>query len=148
MRAWGLCLWLLSGAALASEGGIKDANAPLESLQPEQENDRIEIGGLVIDRTFTRFGQSFYRHFSRLREDEDPAGRDNLTIHERPTARWGSLIWITANRKVLFRTSLSPVRSQGEESAQQAWGQVKTVLQQQKVAMLFMDTFDLEHDEL
>ncbi|MCS3461318.1 CsgE family curli-type amyloid fiber assembly protein [Aeromonas rivuli] len=145
MRSWLLCLWLISGALAASEG---DANAPLESLQPEQENDRIEIGGLVIDRTFTRFGQGFYHHFSRLREDEDPHARENITIHERPTARWGSLIWITHNRKVLFRTALSPVRSQGEAAAQQAWAQVSEVLRQQKVAILFMDTFDLEHDEL
>ena len=133
MRTWLLCLWLISGALAANEG---DANTPLESLQPEQESDRIEIGGLVIDRTFTRFGQVFYHHFSRLREDEDP------------NARWGSLIWITHNRKVLFRTALSPVRSQGEAAAQQAWVQVNEILQQQKVAILFMDTFDLEHDEL
>ena len=145
MRTWLLCLWLISGALAANEG---DANTPLESLQPEQESDRIEIGGLVIDRTFTRFGQVFYHHFIRLREDEDPNARENITIHERPTARWGSLIWITHNRKVLFRTALSPVRSQGEAAAQQAWVQVNEILQQQKVAILFMDTFDLEHDEL
>ena len=145
MRTWLLCLWLISGALAANEG---DANTPLESLQPEQESDRIEIGGLVIDRTFTRFGQVFYHHFSRLREDEDPNARENITIHERPTSRWGSLIWITHNRKVLFRTALSPVRSQGEAAAQQAWVQVNEILQQQKVAILFMDTFDLEHDEL
>lgn len=83
-----------------------------------------------------------------MREDEDPNARENITIHERPTARWGSLIWITHNRKVLFRTALSPVRSQGEAAAQQAWVQVNEILQQQKVAILFMDTFDLEHDEL
>ena len=145
MQRWLLCLWLAAAPLLADD---EDVNAPLESLQPEQENDRIEIGGLVIDRTFTRFGQGFYHHFSRLREDEDPDGRENLTIHERPTARWGSLVWVTHNRKVLFKTALSPVRSQGELAAQQAWGQVSKILRQQKVAMMFMDTFDLEHDEL
>ena len=41
MRTWLLCLWLISGALAANEG---DANTPLESLQPEQESDRIEIG--------------------------------------------------------------------------------------------------------
>ena len=145
MRHWLLCLWLLSGALAANEGA---ANEPIESLQPEQESDRIEIGGLVIDRTFTRFGQVFYHHFSRLREDDDPNARENITRHERPTARWGSLIGINHNRKVLFRTALSPVRSQGEAAAQQAWAQVSEALRQQKVANLFMDTFDLEHDEL
>lgn len=145
MRTWLLCLWLISGALAANEG---DANTPLESLQPEQESDRIEIGGLVIDRTFTRFGQVFYHHFSRLREDEDPNARENITIHERPTARWGSLIWITHNRKVIFKTALSPGRNQQEQSAKLAWSQVRQTLEQQKIATLFMDTFDLEHDEL
>ena len=145
MRTWLLCLWLISGALAANEG---DANTPLESLQPEQESDRIEIGGLVIDRTFTRFGQVFYHHFSRLREDEDPNARENITIHERPTARWGSLIWITHNRKVIFKTALSPGRNQQEQSAKLAWSQVRQTLEQQQIATLFMDTFDLEHDEL
>ena len=139
------CLSLLWGCTTVVAA---EADTPLESVQPEQESDRLDVDGLVLDRTFTRFGQGFYNEFTRLRSDEDPDARENLTIHERPTARWGSLIWITHNRKVLFRTALSPVRSQGEAAAQQAWVQVNEILQQQKVAILFMDTFDLEHDEL
>lgn len=139
------CLALLWGCTTVVAA---DADAPLESVQPEQESDRLDVDGLVLDRTFTRFGQGFYNEFTRLRSDEDPDARENLTIHERPTARWGSLIWITHNRKVIFKTALSPGRNQQEQSAKLAWSQVRQTLEQQKIATLFMDTFDLEHDEL
>ena len=102
----------------------------------------------MIDRTFHPFLVRFYHHFSRLREDEDPNARENITIHERPTARWGSLIWITHNRKGAVWDGPLPGAQSGEAAAQQAWVQVNEILQQQKVAILFMDTFDLEHDEL
>jgi curli production assembly/transport component CsgE len=49
---------------------------------------------------------------------------------------------------VIFKTALSPGRNQQEQSAKLAWSQVRQTLEQQKIATLFMDTFDLEHDEL
>ncbi len=89
-----------------------------------------------------------WRHCTESSQFKTTAPRENLTIHERPTARWGSLIWITHNRKVIFKTALSPGRNQQEQSAKLAWSQVRQTLEQQKIATLFMDTFDLEHDEL
>lgn len=85
-----------------------EADVPLESVQPEQESDRLDVDSLILDRTFIRFGQGFYNEFTRLRSDENPDARENLAIHERPTARWGTLIWITHNRKMIFKTALSP----------------------------------------
>ncbi|MGL4933440.1 MAG: curli production assembly/transport protein CsgE [Aeromonas sp.] len=129
-------------------GQAANIDTPLEGIKPEQENNQLDVDGLVLDRTFTRIGQGFYNEFTRLRDDEDPDARENLTIHERPSARWGSQIWITYNRKVIFKTALSPGRNQQEQSAKLAWSQVRQVLEQQQLATLFLDTFDLEHDEL
>ncbi|PKQ73188.1 CsgE [Aeromonas sobria] len=142
------CLALCLSLAWVPLGQAANIDVPLEAVQPEPESDRLDVDGLVLDRTFTRFGQGFYNEFTRLRSDEDPDAQENLTIHERPTARWGSLIWITHNRKVIFKTALSPGRNQQEQSAKLAWSQVRQTLEQQKIATLFMDTFDLEHDEL
>ncbi|MCM8325103.1 hypothetical protein M8U86_08385, partial [Enterobacter hormaechei] len=49
----------------------------------------VEVPGLLTDHTVTSVGHDFYRAFSDKWESDYPG---NLTINERPSARWGS--WI------------------------------------------------------
>lgn len=57
----------------------------------------VEVPGLLTDHTVTSVGHDFYRAFSDKWESDYPG---NLTINERPSARWGSWITITANQDV------------------------------------------------
>ncbi|MWL73988.1 curli production assembly/transport protein CsgE, partial [Escherichia coli] len=65
----------------------------------------VEIPGLLTDHTVSSVGHSFYRAFSDKWESDYPG---NLTINERPSARWGSWITITVNQDVIFQTFLFP----------------------------------------
>ncbi|HBU96234.1 MAG TPA: curli production assembly/transport protein CsgE, partial [Leclercia adecarboxylata] len=67
----------------------------------------VEIPGLLTDHTVSAVGHAFYRGFSDKWESDYPG---NLTINERPSARWGSWITITVNQDVIFQTFLFPTK--------------------------------------
>lgn len=67
-----------------------------------------EIQGLILDRTITLSGNSFYKKFSSHWLVANISQPFNLTITEIPSARWGNLISISSQEKVFFRTSLRP----------------------------------------
>ena len=66
----------------------------------------VEVPGLLTDHTVSSIGHDFYRAFSDKWESEYTG---NLTINERPSARWGSWITITINQDVIFQTFLFPI---------------------------------------
>lgn len=61
----------------------------------------VEVPGLLTDHTVSSIGHDFYRAFSDKWESKYTG---NLTINERPSARWGSWITITVNQDVIFQT--------------------------------------------
>lgn len=67
----------------------------------------VEVPGLLTDHTVSSIGHEFYRAFSDKWESEYTG---NLTINERPSARWGSWITITVNQDVIFQTFLFPMK--------------------------------------
>jgi curli production assembly/transport component CsgE len=64
----------------------------------------VEVPGLLTDHTVSSIGHDFYRAFSDKWESKYTG---NLTINERPSARWGSWITITVNQDVIFQTFYS-----------------------------------------
>jgi hypothetical protein len=81
--------------------GIMLAGGNLQAVE-------VEVPGLLTDHTVTSVGHDFYRAFSDKWESDYPG---NLTINERPSARWGSWITITANQDVIYQTFLFPTTS-------------------------------------
>ncbi|EGK29048.1 curli production assembly/transport protein CsgE [Escherichia coli] len=73
----------------------------------------VEVPGLLTDHTVSSIGHDFYRAFSDKWES-DYTG--NLTINERPSARWGSWITITVNQDVIFQTFLFPLKRDFEKT--------------------------------
>ena len=105
------------------------------------------IQGLVVDNTITRFGHDFYRHFtSRL---TDTTSMDfNLVVLERPSARWGSLVWVEYERRVLYRQFLQPNNNQLMDAATAAADMVVENIARRRLEDLLQDNFDMERDEL
>jgi curli production assembly/transport component CsgE len=81
-------------------------------------NDRL--GGIVINRTMTVLGWDFYSTFSEIWEALHPDSPYMLTIIERPTAQFGSEIWVDYRDIHIFHTFLSPARSGVKEASQEA----------------------------
>lgn len=160
------CMVLLVGASSAAFAGGSSENGPTGVVSDGvplridrtwsglQGGVRVDMRqrdpyvGLVADGTVTFIGQEFYRAFMNTWLELGMTDRYSLSIHERPSARWGSMVWVEfANRRV-FSTFLSPglrasIAETGEQAARQAHQNVVDVDLQR---LLFKDP-DLAADE-
>lgn len=109
--------------------------------------DEDEIMGFIVDNSISNIGHEFYRYFTeRLR---DTSKLDfNLVVRERPSARWGSLVWVEYEGRVLYRSFLAPNTALLQPAAYQAADQVLEEISRLKLENLLYDTFDMERDEL
>lgn len=104
----------------------------------------VEVPGLLTDHTVSSIGHDFYRAFSDKWESEYPG---NLTINERPSARWGSWITITVNQDVIFQTFLFPTKRDFEKTVGFALAQTEDALNRRQIDQTLLSTGDLTHDE-
>lgn len=106
-----------------------------------------EIMGFIVDNSISHIGHEFYRYFSeRLR---DTSKLDfNLVLRERPSARWGSLVWIEYEQRVLYRRFLPPNTAEMQPVAYEAADLVLEEISRHKLERLLQDTHDMEKDEL
>lgn len=104
----------------------------------------VEIPGLLTDHTVSSVGHSFYRAFSDKWESDYPG---NLTINERPSARWGSWITITVNQDVIFQTFLFPSKQGLDDNVNVALAQTEEALNRLQIDKALLSTGDLAQDE-
>ena len=104
----------------------------------------VEVPGLLTDHTVSSIGHDFYRAFSDKWESDFPG---NLTINERPSARWGSWITITVNQDVIFQTFLFPTKRDFEKTVVFALAQTEDALNRRQIDKTLLSTGDLTHDE-
>ena len=109
--------------------------------------DEAELQGFITDNTISRSGHEFYVRFcERL---NDISGLDfNLAVKERPSARWGVLVWVEHENHTLYRRFLQPNLGNIAESAYQAADFVLEEINRRRIEALFEDTHDLAKDEL
>ncbi|HEX7387135.1 MAG TPA: curli production assembly/transport protein CsgE [Castellaniella sp.] len=81
---------------------------------------RDPLRGIVINRTMTVLGWDFYTDFSAVWRSLYPDSEFTLNVAERPTAKYGSEIWVIYRDRPLFHTFLSPARSRVRGIAKQA----------------------------
>ncbi|URO00778.1 curli production assembly/transport protein CsgE [Leclercia adecarboxylata] len=104
----------------------------------------VEIPGLLTDHTVSAVGHAFYRGFSDKWESDYPG---NLTINERPSARWGSWITITVNQDVVFQTFLYPSKTDLDKNVVFALAQTEEALNRLQIDKALLSTGDLAQDE-
>lgn len=78
------------------------------------------LGGVVVNRTVTVLGHDFYRYFATWWRETDEDNQYSISIHERPSARWGSEVWVQFRRDRVFHTFLPPARSRTKEISKMA----------------------------
>ncbi|QKX15969.1 curli production assembly/transport protein CsgE [Microbulbifer sp. YPW1] len=147
-----LCALLAVNLALPAESiAQQEDSGALEDTAPSTDDDAAiedEISGFNIDQTITRTGHDFARFMSEYRNLNYPDSDYNLTIQERPSARWGNLIWITYNNKTVFRRFISPSTNNIRALAEEASQMIHEMVLQEKIRAAFTDHFDLGKDEL
>lgn len=99
-----MAVWIGSSLALANEPANPTDALPANEQEaidainqlsspdgPEVQgstNGGSELTGVMVDRTITMAGKTFYRAFSQRAMDNLIIGNATITIKERPDARW------------------------------------------------------------
>ena len=104
----------------------------------------VEIPGLLTDHTVASIGHDFYRAFS---DKWESSWTGNLTINERPSARWGSWITITINQTVVYQTFMFPTRRDFDKNVDIALAQTHEALDRRQIDQTLLSTRDLATDE-
>ncbi|EAP2784737.1 curli production assembly/transport protein CsgE [Salmonella enterica] len=106
--------------------------------------NNVEVPGLLTDHTVSSVGHDFYRAFSDKWESEYTG---NLTINERPSARWGNWITITVNQGVIFQTFLFPMKRDFEKTVVFTLAKTEEALNRRQIDQTLLSTSDLARDE-
>jgi curli production assembly/transport component CsgE len=129
-------------ATLSGTPGARTAD--IEGKQPLAD----ELGGVVTTDTVTLAGQDFYTWFAQAWGTIPLSERYIVSVHERPSARYGSLVWVEYNQRRVFQAFLPIARSNvkpvAEGAAQIAF---QNVMQADLTRLLFRDA-DMATDEL
>ena len=104
----------------------------------------VEVPGLLTDHTVSSIGHDFYRAFSDKWESDYPG---NLTINERPSARWGSWITIRVNQDVVYQTFLFPTKRDFDQNVAYALAQTEDAINRLQIDKALLGTGDLAKDE-
>jgi curli production assembly/transport component CsgE len=128
-RQW-WCALIFSVAACCAQAGEED-----------------EMMGFIVDDTISHIGHDFYYSFSERLRDTSPMDF-NLVVRERPDARWGSLVTVEYQQRLVYRRFLPPNTVELKDEAYAAADWVRRQVVQRKLEALLQDTTDLEKDEL
>jgi curli production assembly/transport component CsgE len=118
---------------------------------PKQERSRLQeerYGGVVVNQAVTVAGQNFYQCFVASWREKETSDWYEISIHERPSARWGSQIWIEYAQKRVFQASLpsalSHIRALSEQAADIAYRRIADV----EIERLLVRETDVGPDEI
>lgn len=137
--------WLAAVPAALHAQGDPGIDA---GILDERVGRALEASGFVVDRTATNFGAQFVRFFSEAWREIDGTDGIDVTIVERPSARYGSLVWVEHNGRPLVRTFLYAGRSATIRPAAVAAAQyVARQVADDALARLLMHDPDLARDE-
>lgn len=105
-----LCAGLLF-AAMAARAA--DDEVPIDSgTSIELSGTQFEYAtGFIVDRTMTHFGAAFVHDFSTAWRSQTGTDGVDLTIIEKPSARWGSAITVEYNNRPAAKVFLYAGRS-------------------------------------
>ena len=106
------------------------------------------LHGVVVNRTVTVQGQDFYQAFSMSWQQLDENNRYSITIYEKPSARWGSEVWVEYRRQRVFHAFLPPARSQTKQISQQAAQIAFQNIEDNEIDRMFNQSDDLGPEEM
>ncbi len=159
-----VAVWIMSSSVLANEpadaadalpaneqeavDAINQLSSPDGPEVRGNANGGSELTGVMVDRTITMAGKTFYRAFSQRAMDNLIIGNTTITIKERPDARWGSQVWVMEGNRMYFRTQLSPRINEADRAAEEAVETVERALIERQISAAVTSDKDLGKEEI
>ncbi|MBS9404256.1 hypothetical protein KG088_11495 [Halomonas sp. TRM85114] len=130
------------------EGIVEKPGQAEEELDRQFSLGEPGIQGVLIDRTVTMTGKTFFRQFGKLSLEHPVIREANLAIYERPSARWGSQIWIMLDNKVIFEATMPPRLSDIDQYVKVAIEQVEEMVIRETILQALDNDPDLADQEI
>lgn len=80
----------------------------------------IELGGIVIDRTITRFGKDFFFYYTSYWRDIPATDGITVVIHEQVFPQAGTRLWVEMDREVIYETYFGRRQNDVRKTAERA----------------------------
>jgi curli production assembly/transport component CsgE len=102
---------------------------------------------IVTSQPITVAGHEFCRYFIAAWLDKPGSDRHTIAIRERPSARWGTQVWVEYGPRRVFQVQLPPARTElkmlGENAADSVYQAVQDIERQRTL----IHDADLASDE-
>ncbi len=82
--------------------------------------DDIELSGLVLDRTISRFGKDFSFYYSGYWRDMPGTEGVSVVIYEQVYPQAGTVLWIEMNQQKIYQTYFGRRYNDVKQMAEQA----------------------------
>ena len=138
-------------AVAQTSGSVNGNGAAKEEENVDERAARLfedPLRGVVVNRTITVQGQEFYQFFSMRWSYIAGDTSYTLSVHERPSARWGSEIWVEYRRDRVFHMFLPPIRSETKAISQEAAELVLESIQEMELQRALFFSDDLGPEEM
>lgn len=93
---------------------------PAAAQLPPDDTLQRDAGGIVTSQAITVAGHEFSNYFIAAWRDKPGSERYTLAIHERPSARSGSQVWIEFSHRRVYQLQMPAARAALRERAEQA----------------------------
>lgn len=150
-----LAMLCVMGSSEAQPGKGTGKPKPANFMKAIQQSEVVRknlfddpLSGIVINRTVTVQGHDFYRYFSNRWRELSGASPFTLTVVERPSARWGSEIWVEYRRQRMYHAFLAPARSGTKKTSERAVDLVLENVNKSEIERVLTNNPDLAPDEL
>ncbi|MGI4845186.1 MAG: CsgE family curli-type amyloid fiber assembly protein [Janthinobacterium lividum] len=123
------------------------ANGHAAPIQEGGRETQQDAWGIVTNQAVTVAGHEFCKYFIAEWRDKPGSERYTLAIGERPSARWGSQVWVEFAQRRVFQLQLPPARAGLQALAASAADSVyESILDIERQRQLVHDA-DLARDE-
>jgi curli production assembly/transport component CsgE len=103
--------------------------------------------GIVTSQPITVAGHEFCRYFIAEWLDKPDSDHYTIALRERPSARWGTQVWVEFGPRRMLQVQLPPARTElkalGENAAESAYQAIQDIERQRT----FLRDADLAPDE-
>ena len=89
-------------------------------ITPFSQADEIELGGMVLDRTISRFGKDFFFYYTSYWRDVPSTNGITVVVNERVYPQAGTYLWVEMEQKKVFETYFGRRQNDVKKLAEQA----------------------------
>jgi curli production assembly/transport component CsgE len=120
---------------------------PAAAQQPAEDTLQRDADGIVTSQTITVAGHEFSDYFIAAWRDKQGSERYTLAIHERPSARWGSQVWVEFSHRRVYQVQMPAARAALKDRAQQAAEATYQAVMEADAQRMLVNDADLARDE-